>query len=293
MLPKLIEISLPFGIKVPIYSYGLLMLAGFLAAYLLASRLARGTNIKNSDIFDAGFVAIIAGLIGAKISYFLHSPDYFAFFISDPIGNIGYLSGGLDFFGGLIAAIPSVFLFLRAKGYEPIAFGDMIAPAIAIGHAFGRLGCFMNGCCYGVRCESCGLEFAQGSAVWYDQIADGIIGSYAIRSAAVFPSQLMELSLLVILAIVLTIMFRRRRFAGQNLAIYLASYGVIRFAVQFTRADEAIQIGPLTIWHVVALGVMTAGVVTYLVWRKRAKDPCAFRRSKPVEEVKCEPPASS
>ncbi len=291
MLPTLVELDLPFGIKLPIYSYGLMMLVGFLAAYLLASRLAKGTGIKNGDIFDAGFVAIIAGIVGAKISYFMHSPDYFRFYMSDPIKNLAYLSGGLDFFGGLIAAVPAVLIYLLLKGYRPLAFGDIAVAGIAVGHAFGRIGCFLNGCCYGFQSDSSGLAFPSGSAVYFDHLDAGMISSYAIKSLPVFPSQLLESGLLFLLTLLLVGVFKSRKFAGRNLALYLMCYGIIRFVVQFTRADEAIQVGPLTIWHVVALGVVLSGVALYFVAWKSGYAPSEFLRTPPEPaEVKDGPP---
>ncbi|MDZ7816067.1 MAG: prolipoprotein diacylglyceryl transferase [Planctomycetota bacterium] len=279
MLPILFRIDLPWGGQLPVYSYGLMILVGFLSAYLLISKLARGTSVKMGHVFDAGFLAVVVGFIGAKISYFMHNADYFQFIMSDPIGNIAYLSGGLDFFGGLILGVPTVYFFLRFKGYRAWSVGDLIVPGLALAHAFGRIGCFLNGCCYGFACKSCGLQFSDESAVYYDQLESGLIPPSAVESLPVFPSQLLEASLLFILCGILAYLFSRRKFAGQVVGTYLVAYGVIRFCVQLTRADEAVEIfGPFKIWHLVAFGVFVSGAVLYTWLRRKSCEPDHFLR---------------
>ena len=233
--------------------------------------------MKNGDIFDAGFVAVLSGFTGAKISYFLHNMDYFKPFIEHPLDNLSYLSGGLDFLGGLIAAIPCVYLYLWLKKYRPVSVGDIVAPCIAFAHFFGRLGCFMNGCCYGVRSEPLGMCFSVDSPVYHDQVATGALRGVELESLPVVPTQLIEAGLLLILVFVLYKRFFKRRFAGQILALYLMGYGILRFIVQFFRDDEDFSVGFLSVWHLVAIGVFLLGITTHFVLKKKNIPPDDYK----------------
>ncbi len=284
MLPKLIDLHLPFGVVLPIYSYGLMILVGFGAAFLLVSSLARRYGVRPGLVFDIGIVAVASGFLGAKISFFLTNLHLFSYFLEDPVHRFGLITGGFDFFGGLILAVPSVYWFLRRKGFEPFSFGDVLAPGIALAHAFGRIGCFLNGCCYGFRCDSFGVSFPRGSAVYFDQLSAGDLPAGATASLPVFPTQLFESALLFLLTLALLFLFYRRSFAGQGIAFYLVAYGLIRFGLQFTRADEAIHIGPFTIWHLIALLVTGFGVWLYFAFK---------RRNRPPDAVRLEPPPSA
>lgn len=281
MLPKIFDLHLPFGIVLPIYSYGVLILIGLFAAFFVVGRLASKHGLSYSLIADIGMVAVISGFLGAKVSFFINNPDVFKIFIdsfsiSIPTA-ISYLSGGFDFLGGFVLAVPCVYLFLYSKKMLPFTVGDLIAPGLALAHSFGRIGCFMNGCCYGFRTE-CGVRFSSESAVYYDQIEQGLIESYELQSLAVFPTQLLEAGLLLVLAVVLVFSFIHRKFAGETICIYIAAYGMIRFALQFTRDDGGVSFGVLSIWHLFALAVFAFGVAAFVVLKRKNGDPLRFYR---------------
>ena len=261
-----------------------LLLVGFLAGYVLVSRLAKKYDIPSEHIFDAGFVAIIFGFIGAKISFFLTNIDFLLEFLQDPIGHFASLSGGFDFLGGIALAVPSVYVYLKRKGYRPFTFGDIVAPGISLAHAFGRLGCFMNGCCYGFRTETFGLRYAVDSAVFNDQVAEGLIRPSALHSLPVFPSHLVESGFLFFLTWLLVKLLKKRKFAGQTIATYFILYALFRFLNQFTRADEALGVGIFTIWHLLSATMFIAGLALYWYLRKLNSPPLAFRTKKAAEE---------
>ncbi|MFA4987678.1 MAG: prolipoprotein diacylglyceryl transferase family protein [Candidatus Brocadiia bacterium] len=278
MSPRLFDTYI-FGIHIEIFYYGVLILIGYLAAFALCSRLAKRYGIRPGEIFDAGFLAIISGFAGAKVSFLLSHPDYLRFLIAHP--SLDFIFGGFDFLGGLVVGSVTVYFYLRHKKYHPFAFGDILAPGFALAHAFGRLGCFMNGCCYGFRTDDFGMCFVPESAAYIDQAAAGDIGKDALYSLPVFPTQLLEACLLFLLAAFLTRAVIHRKFAGQAFSLYLIAYGIIRFGTQFTRDDEAISLGPLKIWHIIALAVLLTGVLLYRYFRRKAAPPDAIRVDSP------------
>lgn len=148
MHPELFTFDLPFGRgRLPIRSYGAMLLVGVVAAFLLARRLSRKSGIGVSHIENLVLVNVLFGVLGARFFFFL--------FYSKPqtVWDLFKVwEGGLVFYGGvLLAAIASV-AYIRIKGLPLGQMADIIAPCLALGLAFGRVGCFLNGCCWGDIC---------------------------------------------------------------------------------------------------------------------------------------------
>ena len=159
----------------PIYGYGVMMVLGFFGALQLARFLGRRSGIDPEVFVNAGLIALLTGVIGARLSHVLESlPQY-----TDPgrtawenfkdAANIR--SGGLTFYGGFILATPCVIAYGLYKKV-PIRRGmDIVAPCLMIGLAFGRIGCFLNGCCYGAECKTewLGVRFPYHSNAYIDE----------------------------------------------------------------------------------------------------------------------------
>jgi phosphatidylglycerol:prolipoprotein diacylglycerol transferase len=156
MLQELFRI--PF-INIPIYSYGLMMVIGFLCAIQLAKYLARRSGL-NPDLFvNAGLIALLAGVVGARLSHVMENWDQYTTVTAtrsawdNLIDAINIRSGGLTYYGGFLLAFGSLVLY-AIKARIPLRLGmDIVAPCIVIGLGFGRIGCFLNGCCYGDQCS--------------------------------------------------------------------------------------------------------------------------------------------
>ena len=235
----LFRIPLPFTDNaLPLHAYGLLAMAGFIAATLVARWRARRVGISPDNVTDVALWALLGGIAGSRIVYVVENADYY-FDASRPgwsfLDVFKLWEGGLVFYGGLIGASCLAFVVVRRKKERLLAVLDVLAPSLALGHAFGRLGCFMRGCCYGVPLGSdawYGIVFPKGSLP-YDPgarspIADG---------TPLFPSQILSsLNLLAIFA-VLSFYFRRRRAEGEVIGLHLALYSIHRFVIEFFRAD--------------------------------------------------------
>jgi phosphatidylglycerol:prolipoprotein diacylglycerol transferase len=146
--------------------------------------------------------------------------------------------GGLIFYGGFILATLAVIVFARVRGLPLLRVGDFTVSALPLGHAMGRIGCFLNGCCYG----------APTDVPWATYVAD------AMRH----PVQLYEASFNFILYAVLHLLLRTAR-TGQVVAVYLMSYGTWRFLIEFLRGDDRLRTGGLDAAQLISLGLILIG----------------------------------
>lgn len=164
--------------------------------------------------------------------------------------------GGLVFYGGLIGASLTTILYTRLKKIPLWKFADVLAPSIALGHAFGRIGCLMTGCCYGKECSlPWAIHFPVGHATHPS-------GSPAL---SVHPTQLYESALNFILYFFLSWMFRRKKFDGQIFGIYLLCYAGLRSFVELFRADYSVSEyffhGKISPGQFVSIGIFVAGLL--------------------------------
>jgi phosphatidylglycerol:prolipoprotein diacylglycerol transferase len=151
MYPKLLTIPqfniLKYKIgPITIYSWGTFVALGFLVGILLAMRWAKKENIDPDHVLNVSVWSIISSIIGARIVYVI---KYWNSYKSNPISMLHLWDGGLIFFGGFLVALSVVLLYLWRYKISYWKFLDIIAPSVAIGSAIGRIGCFLNGCCYG------------------------------------------------------------------------------------------------------------------------------------------------
>jgi phosphatidylglycerol:prolipoprotein diacylglycerol transferase len=263
MHPVLFEI---FGI--PISPYGLLIATGLIVGVALARRRARRVGIPEDAVLDVVFWGAIAGFLGARVAYiFVNFKD----FLSDP-GALLLSRQGFVFMGGLIGAIPVVMFVLRRWHVRFMPMADLLAPLLALVHAFGRGGCFFAGCCFGaVTTSPLGVEFPRtiewvggpadpsqmiidsgavwlpggqapvgyitGSPAFFDHAAKGLCLWTDTHSLAVHPTQLYDVGIQLALFALLTWLWLRRRFHGQVFLVYLWLYPITRILLETVRGD--------------------------------------------------------
>lgn len=169
----MLESETPDGIKlgIPIRGYGVFMLLGFVCGLGLAVYQASRVGLDTERIYSLAFWLFVGGIGGARLFYVLQYWDEF----SDDLTKVfRFTEGGLVVYGSLIGALAALALFARTKNIPLLALSDLIAPSMAIGLALGRLGCLMNGCCYGGPCElPIGVSFPAGSPPYQRQLAEG------------------------------------------------------------------------------------------------------------------------
>lgn len=136
--------------NITLYSYGLFVALGFMAALWLANRRAQHHNIRPEFISDLFFVILASSLIGARFFYVILNLSEFS---HDFLGVFKIWNGGLVFYGGFLFALVSALFFVRRQDIDLWTTADVLAPPIALGHALGRVGCLFAGCCYGRSCD--------------------------------------------------------------------------------------------------------------------------------------------
>jgi phosphatidylglycerol:prolipoprotein diacylglycerol transferase len=264
MHPELFTIG-PFTLR----SFGLMLALGFLAAFLALRVLLRGTG-RNSDYASTLLVwCMAAGVAGARIAYVM---EHWSTQFRDDPGTIFRIDqGGLMYYGGMIGALLALFLFARIHREHVLDVLDQTAGVLPLGQAFGRIGCFLNGCCYGRLCDSFGVAFPRGSAPWYEQVRTLAIGPDTLQSLPVVPVQLLESAGCALLFLFLWGLHRKKR-RGLVTGAYLVGYGLLRFALEFLRGDERLMLGAFSIGQTISLAAILAGIVLLAVSLAATRD---------------------
>ncbi|MCX5695536.1 MAG: prolipoprotein diacylglyceryl transferase [Candidatus Omnitrophica bacterium] len=213
-----------------IYSYGLALVIAFMVSTFLAARLAKKNGIDPDIIFNLSFLIFISGIAGARIFYVINNLSYYS---QKPLEIIMLQKGGLAWFGGLITGVFCGIFYLRLKKLPVLKIADLFAPFAALGQAIGRLGCFLNGCCFG---------------------KESAYGIYSpVQEAVLIPTQLYSSLLLVIIFIILRVLQGRPHKEGQIFFIYLLLYCAKRFFMEFFRGDSPAFLFQLTLFQVISI----------------------------------------
>jgi len=241
--------------------YGVMVAIAFLAGLWTASRRGRRDGIAPEKIIDLGPWLILGSIIGARTLYVIsYWREQFA---EKPFPEIFMVQhGGLVFYGGLIGASLAFILYSRIKKLPLWKGADILAPSIALGYVFGRIGCLMNGCCYGRACDMpWAITFPSG----HETHPSGSPGT------PVHPTEVYESLLNLGLYAALAWLYRRKKFDGQVFATYLVSYALLRSFVEMFRGDYPARQHYLGGWatpaHLVSIAILAAGLVLLAVLR--------------------------
>jgi len=223
MYPKLLELG-----PITLYTYGVLLAAAYLAGLKLAMSRAKTRGLDSTRVLDLGIYIIISALVGAKLLLLVTD---FGAYTSNPRELLTLARVGGVFYGGLILAVLVSLWYMRRHRMPLWPTCDAFAPGIALGHAIGRLGCFLAGCCYGRPTD------APWGVIFTDAFTSSYVGTPL--HVALHPVQLYESAAeIVILALLLLLERRSRGFAGRTFWTYVLLYGVVRFGLEFFRGDE-------------------------------------------------------
>jgi len=215
-----------------IYTYGFFVAVGLLVGLSLALKEAKRKGFDPQAILDLIFYAVLAGIIGARIFYVTQN---FSFYKDNLLSIVKLWEGGLVFQGGLIAAIPVAWIFLKKKKLVFWKTFDVLAPYMALGQAFGRIGCFFAGCCYG---KPTGIA-------WAVTFTDP--KTLALAGIPLHPTQLYSALGLFLIFLILLVLRKFTRFPGQLSCFYLILDSSFRFFVEFFRGDPRGQFwGPFS-----------------------------------------------
>jgi phosphatidylglycerol:prolipoprotein diacylglycerol transferase len=260
MHPDLFEIP---GLGLKIHSYGLMMALGFLAGLAWIRHQSQKVQLSVAKMSDLAFLMIVTAIVGSRIAY---AAVQWRYYLQHPLDFFKVWEGGLVFLGGLIACIVVAAWYLKKHRLPFWKVSDVFMPGVALGHAFGRFGCFLAGCCYGRLCEV---------NAWYGVTFPNKPGSLAPPGAPLYPTQLMESGAEFIIFIFLAWKSRKKAFDGQIVLLYLILYSLVRIVIEVLRGDaERGYVIPDLLSTSQFLGILLiVFAVLMLIYRKGRSSP--------------------
>lgn len=205
-------------------SYGTMIALGVVAAWLYAVRESKKFGISKETITDMILWLILAGFVGGKFFFYLEDPSYYF--------NDGRwyqsMGNGFVFYGSMLFAFPTLWWFFKKKNIPALKMIDVIAIGGALVHLFGRLGCFLAGCCHGVPTDS-----------WWGVVFTDTACHAKPLGTPLHPTQLYSVGMLLVILSALFLVKSKRKFDGQLFPVYLMLYSVGRSIIEEFRGDEA------------------------------------------------------
>lgn len=232
---------------ITIHGYGLMIGLGVMAALLLGDFRAKKFGLNGDHIYGMTFSAVILGFVAARILFIITEWENF---LANPMR---YLSGaGFVVYGGIIGGALTIYGFCKLKKIDMLSYLDLMVPSVALAQAFGRVGCFLAGCCYGRETDSwCGVIFTNSK--------------FAPNGVKLLPTQLfMATGDLVIMAALLWYA-KKRPMRGRTSMLYLILYSVGRFIIEFLRNDDRGTVGMLSTSQFIAIFTFVVGMIGFTV----------------------------
>jgi phosphatidylglycerol:prolipoprotein diacylglycerol transferase len=246
---------------VSVRAYGLLLVVAFWLGIELSARAARKRGIDPVRVLDLGLVVLVTSLVGSRLLYVLsHRAEY----ENDLIGVLRVWEGGLTFYGGLIAAVAFGMLYLKRKGLPVLKTSDTVTPQIALGIAIARIGCFLNGCCFG----------KESAAPWAVVFPPDCQAGWEMAGLSLHPTQVYSSLANLALFVFLRKLLKRGYPDGMVLAAFLVLYGSWRFGIDYLRHYEpGMYVGSLGVtWNqIVSLAMVAVGAVASLRLMRNAR----------------------
>ena len=253
---------------ITLHTYGLMIAIGVFAALYIAEYRAPKNDLDKELIFPLTMYCVITGIASAKVMFCIVG---WRDFIKDPLSMLG--SSGLVVYGGIIGGILCGYLYCKVRKVSFWDLFDIVLPSVAVAQAFGRIGCFMAGCCYGRQTNA-----------WYG-IAF-VHSNYAPNGVKMIPTQLISSAGMFTIAGLLFWYAYHAKKAGQIGAAYMILYSIGRFCVEFLRGDLARgSVGALSTSQFISIFIVVCGVALWL-WRGKAGTdrPQAMKKAKAVRE---------
>lgn len=230
---------------VTVHGYGLMIAIGILCALFVGLRLSTKKGLDKDQIYNLTFIAAIGGFLCGKILFCI--VEYKAF-IENPLNTLG--SGGFIVYGGIIGGTLLCGLYTKIKGLSFLRYFDIVLPSVAIAQGFGRIGCFLAGCCYGRETDSpIGIAFHNSD--------------FAPNNVPLIPIQLFSSAACFALAAILIFYLRKERRPGSSGALYLILYSAGRFVIEFFRNDYRGSVGPFSTSQFISIFIFVLGALIF------------------------------
>lgn len=274
-----------------VYAYGFMLTVAFVVGTFITAIAAKREGIDTEIILDLIFSIIIGALIGARLMYVLLKLDEFLTYDSTMVGDVEQLKfllgptlvkvaaihqGGLSVHGGVIGGMLLSSVYIKLKGLNYWQLADLFAPALALGTAIGRIGCYLNGCCYGVVCKN--------PDAWY-AVTFPPGAHTGITSEPRHAAQLYMMALNLIIFFILSGIYKKRKFDGHVFLLWVALYSIARFFQEFFRFDVSSDVifGMVTVAQLASFFFALIAFVIIAEIKKRIE---IVRRAKEAAEEK-------
>lgn len=253
----------------PIRGYGVMVFLGVASAVGLAVYRATREGIPAELIYSMAVWLVVSGIVGGRLFFVIQKwPQFQKDTLPATIGAIfKYTEGGLVVYGALLGGAAAALVFLIRYKLPVLALGDIITPSVMLGLALGRIGCFLNGCCFGGTCDlPWAVTFPQGSPVYDEQFERGLLGQPpAPRSLPVHPAQLYSSIGAFLITLVLIAWYPFRRHNGELVALMMTIYPIVRILEEAIRIDEGASLGTsLSISQNVSLLILAGAVAVWV-----------------------------
>lgn len=246
--------------------------ASLVVGVAYAVRSARRSGLDPRPAYWAATLAIVVGVCGSRLLGMVVYPT------SGPLALSEIVGGGHSYYGGLLAGTLTALVYLRVRGVPVWRYADAMAPACALGYCVGRVGCFLNGCDYGVLARGIfAVRYPPDTEAFVAQLQRGLIAPSETLSLPVLPIQLLHAAL----GLFLFLLLRRPAGApGHRLGLFALGYGVGRFVLEFGRGDFSAVAGPLSLHQAISIGLVIAAAI--LLLRARGGVPASAAAAEAV-----------
>lgn len=239
---------------ITIHGYGFMIGVGILLCLILGLNRAKKYHLSEDAVLDIAIFGILIGFIGAKLLYVIVEFDHF---IQNPLSVLG--SEGFVVYGGISAGVIAAIVYCRIKKLSFLEYFDLLVPSVALAQGFGRIGCFLAGCCYG-RETTCalGVVFPQNSL--------------APSGIKLLPTQLFSAAGDFFILGILLWYSKRAKHRGDVGILYMMLYAIGRFFLELLRNDDRGAIGAFSTSQWISIGILILAIVLKIVLQKAEKN---------------------
>ena len=236
-----------------VHGYGLMIAIGVLTALFVGEARAKKRGMNADVLYPMTFLCVVFGFLSAKLLYCIVE---WKNFVKEPLSLLS--SNGFVVYGGIIGGVAAAFIFFKIKKLNFWEYFDLVMPSVALAQAFGRIGCFLAGCCYGRETDSfIGITFTQSD--------------FAPNGVKLIPTQLISSAGMFLIAGILILYAKKERKKGTVGALYLILYSIGRFFVEFLRNDYRGEVWIFSTSQFISLFMLAAGLFLFF-GRRRSEE---------------------
>jgi phosphatidylglycerol---prolipoprotein diacylglyceryl transferase len=222
---------------------------------------AKREKLEASSVYGLAAWLFLGGVIGARALFVIQYPET----IHSPVDFIRSWEGGNVFYGCIMGGLVGSLIYWSRRPFPFWPMADAVAPALAVGITLGRIGCFLNGCCYGSTCDvPWAVRFPRRAHAWLAQIEQGVLPPIADFSLPVHPTQLYAAFAGAMILAILSAYYPRRRHDGEVMALLMILYPITRWPMESLRGDEAAIFGGMTLSQNISVGLLLLGLAFWV-----------------------------